>query len=334
MIFILGANVLSSTQVGQRVVVRRRLPSDFDGTAQRPVYGDVLGILESWTGGRLAVRRADGELVHIAEQDVVAGKPIPPRPARRTSGRVAATGDRLALLASDSWPAQETQSLGEWQLRAAGGFTGRANSALVTGSPGIPLDDALNQVREFYTARGLPARAQVTVDSAYENEFARRGWHVVYHGAESVVVQVAEAAPVHHQLGAPDTPVDLTATLTDGWLQRYRSNEVLTEAVRHVLTAPERVTLARSGHDYVPDAVGRGVVTGDWLGVSALTVAPQHRRRGLGSAILAALVEWGREHGASRIHLQVDPENEPALRMYERLGFRTDHRYRYYAPVA
>lgn len=70
---------LSASDVGQRVVVRRRLGVEND----RPVYGDVLGILESWSGGRLCVRRRDGVLVEIAETDVVAGKPVPPPPPSR-----------------------------------------------------------------------------------------------------------------------------------------------------------------------------------------------------------------------------------------------------------
>jgi hypothetical protein len=44
------------------------------------------------------VRRAEGDLVRIEEADVVAGKPIPPRPARRTPRGIAAAGERLAAI--------------------------------------------------------------------------------------------------------------------------------------------------------------------------------------------------------------------------------------------
>jgi hypothetical protein len=46
-------------------------------------------------------------------------------------------------------------------LRAARGFTGRANSALAVGDPGVPLDDALAAVGDWYRARGLPAMIAV-----------------------------------------------------------------------------------------------------------------------------------------------------------------------------
>jgi N-acetylglutamate synthase len=70
---------LAPADVGRRVVVRRYLGLE-EG---RPVFGDVLGILESWTGGRLAIRRRDGELVVVPEETVVAGKPVPAEPPRR-----------------------------------------------------------------------------------------------------------------------------------------------------------------------------------------------------------------------------------------------------------
>ena len=65
---------LGPADVGARVMVRRRLP---DGQ-----YGDLLGELLSW-GDTVVVRDRHGALHEVAEPDVVAGKRIPPPPARR-----------------------------------------------------------------------------------------------------------------------------------------------------------------------------------------------------------------------------------------------------------
>ena len=40
-------------------------------------------------------------------------------------------------------------------LRAAGGFTGRANSVLPLGDPGRPLPDAVRAAEAWYAERGL-----------------------------------------------------------------------------------------------------------------------------------------------------------------------------------
>ncbi len=63
----------------------------------------------------------------------------------------------LERRAALGWRAPEEERLGDWLLRAAGGFTGRANSALAVGDPGQPLDRAAGAVRDWYQARGLPA---------------------------------------------------------------------------------------------------------------------------------------------------------------------------------
>ncbi|MEQ7124013.1 hypothetical protein ABN034_05765 [Actinopolymorpha sp. B11F2] len=74
---------LSPADIGRRVVVRRRLAAE-SAASGRPIYGDVLGVLESWTNGIILIRRSTGEVIEIADQDVVAGKPVPPAPPRRT----------------------------------------------------------------------------------------------------------------------------------------------------------------------------------------------------------------------------------------------------------
>src|SRR5512139_2262305 len=61
---------VSSSDVGQRVSLRRHLPTGG--------YSDVVGVLESWAGGTLRVRRRDGELVEVPEDILFAGKVVPP----------------------------------------------------------------------------------------------------------------------------------------------------------------------------------------------------------------------------------------------------------------
>jgi N-acetylglutamate synthase len=70
---------LTSADAGQRVVIRWRPPS-LDDTGQMT---DVLGVLEKADTESLAVRTRDGTLVVIPRTRAVAGKVIPPPPARR-----------------------------------------------------------------------------------------------------------------------------------------------------------------------------------------------------------------------------------------------------------
>ena len=51
-------------------------------------------------------------------------------------------------------------------------------------------------------------------------------------------------------------------------------------------------------------------------------VSPEARGKGLGSAMVEALVEIAREHGFAKITLEVAATNAGAVRLYRRLGFR------------
>ena len=51
------------------------------------------------------------------------------------------------------WVATDRAGLGDWVLRSAGGFTGRANSALVVGDPSLPVDKAIDYVERWYAER-------------------------------------------------------------------------------------------------------------------------------------------------------------------------------------
>src|SRR3712207_1843347 len=79
----------------------------------------------------------------------------------------------LELLATRGWRGGDEAPLGDWLLRAGGGFTGRANSALVVGDPGMPLPDAVDAVPRWYTDRDLrpcamlPGRQSRAADAAF-----------------------------------------------------------------------------------------------------------------------------------------------------------------------
>ncbi len=52
-------------------------------------------------------------------------------------------------------------------------------------------------------------------------------------------------------------------------------------------------------------------------------VAPQHRRRGLGTALMEHAQNWAKDRGDRQIGLQVFPENTAALNLYHHLGYQT-----------
>jgi GNAT superfamily N-acetyltransferase len=318
---------LSADLVGARIVVRVRIPGE-TGPSGGPAMRDIIGVLTAWGPTDLMVERADGTVETVRRADVVTGKPVPPRASVRQ--RVPAAD--LERICARGWQAPHTRALGEWLLRAAGGFTGRANSALAAGDPGVPVDDALREVVAFYADNGLPALAQVVLDSDEDGLLSDRGWVRARPGRADAVVQVASVAmgrrrPAHAFAGA----VDIDESPTDEWVARYgRSGEADPGVVRSVLTSGDETAFARVGDPIV--GIGRAVVTDDWAGLSAVEVEPNRRGEGMGTALVAALLEWAASLGARSVYLQTVPGNEAALALYEPFGFITHHSYKYLRP--
>jgi ribosomal protein S18 acetylase RimI-like enzyme len=109
-------------------------------------------------------------------------------------------------------------------------------------------------------------------------------------------------------------------------------------------TPDERWVLDPAGHETerprVRTAFGllpgagtiRAAVVGDHLHLSRLTVRPEARRAGIGTALTAAAAAWGREQGARWAVLQVALHNTAARAFYDALGATEHHRYRYLVP--
>lgn len=88
------------------------------------------------------------------------------------------------------------------------------------------------------------------------------------------------------------------------------------------------VFYARAGARLVGYArLDRGSGAAAEFGVVALTVLEAYRRKGLGEALMHALLCAAAEGSMREVWLSVRPDNHPAVRLYERLGFvaRPDH---------
>lgn len=286
-------HLLGPHVVGQRVVVRRVVRGE-TGPSGGPALTDALGVCLSWAGGTCTLQREDGTTVEIAIADIVSGKPVPPRPSTRH--RVSPTEAQRRALAL--WPDLETARVGAWTLRHSPTSTARrANSVLAMTSSGVA--DDYEQVVAFYAERTGRPIAAVLPDSPEDALFRGHGW-VAESGDADTLFQIAGVSRALRGLTVPD---DATYD-EEGDLVTVRLDD---------------------------RASGVASYADDWVGFRSIEVDPAHRRRGLGRAVMAALLEWGAERGATTAYLQVLGDNAPALAMYEQLGFATHHAYRYLA---
>jgi GNAT superfamily N-acetyltransferase len=289
--------------VGQRVVVRRVLRGE-TGPSGGPALTDLLGTCLSWGDGACVVQPESGPAVTIALADIVSGKPVPPRPSvRHRVTPLVAQRRALAL-----WPDLTTEPLGDWTLRHSTTSTARrANSVLAVAPSGV--DGDFERVVEFYAARTGRPIAAVLPDSPEDALFRGHGWVLESNDADTLfqiapVAQALRALRGSRQARPPVRPVSYDG---DGDVVTVRLGDL---------------------------ASGVAAYGDDWVGFRGIEVAPDQRRQGLGVAVMAALLEWGAERGATTAYLQVLGDNVAALGLYERLGFVTHHAYRYLASPA
>ena len=117
--------------------------------------------------------------------------------------------DRAGAL---TWRGTETEPLGDWLLRAGAGFTGRANSALTTGDPRVPLPEAAARIRRWYTTRGLPPMASVSYPAGQPERnpvdrfLADQGWTLRDEATVIVMTRTSTAATPAVTLPPPSGP--------------------------------------------------------------------------------------------------------------------------------
>ena len=271
---------------------------------------DLLGVCLAWGAGSCVIAPESGEPVEIRLADIVSGKPVPPRPSPRLRVSPRAAEEHTRWL----WPHLEVEPLGEWQLRSDPAPVGRprkrANSCLAFGDPGASLDEALARVEAFYSARDREVVVQVPLGGEVESALVDRDWGVVPGGdAHFLLASLPWALRAARRRAAEADPRG--AAPSDAVLEE--DGDLVTVRLGDV-------------------AAGRAAFHDDWLGLHGLAVDPAYRRRGLATALVADLLEWGAERGATTAWLHVEVDNSPALALYDALGFTRHHTCRYLVP--
>ena len=329
-----GADALRAAGPGERWVVRVRQP---DGSAS-----DVVGWLAE-------VDRAAGEVVldgpldpglphsdaptwRVRLEDVVVARRAP---VARGGPDVRRTPPaELEHLAVEAW-AIELEPLGDWVLRSAAGFTGRANSCLAVGDPGMAVAEAAAAVEAYAGAHGIAPLAQVVTGSAEDAALSGVGWAETYVATDVLATRLAGLLG-ERSADSPGAPrVVVAEELTPGWraaFDAYRPSDADPALVTRLLDGRRPRAFARVEVDGQVVAIARGHLSAGWLGVAGVWVDPEHRRQGLGTAVVLALGRWAARRGARWCYLQVETANVPAHAAYAALGFVHHHRYHYLAP--
>ena len=96
------------------------------------------------------------------------------------------------------------------------------------------------------------------------------------------------------------------------WSEDSIRNDVLDSSIAYVVVAEFDEVFA--GYADVWFVAGEGQINN-------IAVVPSYRRKGVGTALLEALIDQVRDLGGTEMSLEVRPSNTAAMRLYRRLGF-------------
>jgi ribosomal protein S18 acetylase RimI-like enzyme len=111
-------------------------------------------------------------------------------------------------------------------------------------------------------------------------------------------------------------------------LLREGFSETVEQVGRRIDTAPTEETLVATDEGVVVGTV-RITQTPRRSMIYGFVIDAERRGRRLGTRMLAAVLDRLRADGVIEVGLEVNPENAPAVRLYEAFGFETVTTYRY-----
>jgi N-acetylglutamate synthase len=226
------------------------------------------------------------------------------------------------------WPAPSTMLMDGWVVRFANGYSGRANSASALVPHATLSTDLIDRIEGLYhDASMLPTfRISPLAEDGFEALLLARGYHVKN-----------EASTMLLDLDSFDTRIDerirMTAAPTADWLKGVSIRQEpskRSEAHFETIVGNIRLPAAFASLNIQNEPVGFGMSAIDrgWAELGSIMLDQSQRGKGLGRAIVEALLGWAKEKGAHCAFLQVDITNIVAINLYESLGFKETYRYR------
>jgi N-acetylglutamate synthase len=218
-----------------------------------------------------------------------------------------------------------------WLLRLSPGSAKRARSVNPYFGSTLAVERKIDRCEHIYESHDLPTLFRMTpfaLPSELDRVLERRGY--------------ALFQPTHVQSAALDRPpdpavdpsIELAAPPIAEFVEqvaalRGSSPEQRAAHLERLARTPLTTRALVARFDGRTVGCGQAALEGDLVGVYDMVTDPTFRRHGVATTIVAELLSWAWQHGATCAYLQVDAENAPALSVYRRFGFTTAYTYHY-----
>ncbi len=225
-----------------------------------------------------------------------------------------------------------------WLVRYLPGKARRARCINALAAGRLPLAEKLALAAEVYREAGVPMIFRLTPFSqpaGLDDALAALGHQMVDTTRVMIAEELPAAAPRPVPAGmswvALDGPAFAEAVgALRGSPTAHRHSHAL--RLQHSPVPYEGFAIRRDADGAVL-ACGQFAREGDLVGLYDVFTHEAARNQGLSSLLCERLLSNAAGQGAKIGYLQVDADNSPALRVYQRLGFVDAYRYHYREPL-
>lgn len=224
----------------------------------------------------------------------------------------------------------ENMNYDGWILRFSKGYTKRANSVQPIYLSSEDVGEKIRICEEAYASRGLDVVFKVTphiYPSNLDELLDAKG----YNKASPTSIQVLNLDKVQ---GIGLGNIEFESHVTEMWndeFYRLSGKDVSTKSIHfnmlnQIIPTKFFALISLNGENI---ACGLGVLENSFIGLFDIVVDKGHRNMGYGKKLVLSLLNLGKNNGAKQAYLQVEKNNEPALKLYSGMGFKEIYEYWY-----
>ncbi len=234
-------------------------------------------------------------------------------------------------LAINAWPALQTMLYDGWVLRFADGYTRRANSVNPLYGSALPLLEKIGFCEAEYRSRNIPVVFKITPASIPDDIDAvleKRG----YSREAETVLRVLELADHEFRMAEG---AEAEYRLSGRWFEGFCSctgttdEKAKTTAYKILQNLGGKIVYVAKVVDGKIAGCGYGAIERGYVGIFDIAVHPSQRRKGYAFDIMNGILYEAEKMGASKAYLQVVSGNDPAEKLYDKIGFKESYRYWY-----
>jgi ribosomal protein S18 acetylase RimI-like enzyme len=237
---------------------------------------------------------------------------------------------RFEEISNNAWPALQTIQYDGWILRFANGVTKRSNSVSLLYPSTLDPEVKIGYCENLFIFRRITPCFKITTmadPAGIDQRLKSRGYFI----HSTISFQSLDLAGIPPE---PYNEIALETELHHGWIDDFiRMNEFDKNKKATYISIMEQVYTPKclvsmvSGRTTI--GVGFGVLEDHFIGIFDIVVDKAYRNTGVGYHIVDNILRWGKKMGAETAYLQVLTDNNPAISLYEKMGFKECYQYWY-----